>query len=114
VTDISLREYIEQWIRGHEQIHQSEGKAIDAALAAANEKAERHNDLIHASERKEATYITQGQFDASMKPFANFMASQQGVRQGSLDTRSLMVSGLSMLIALTSLVALVASVASHR
>ncbi len=106
MTEISLREYVEQWIRGHEQIHAAEGKAVDAALSSANEKAERHNDLIRASERKEATFITHGQFEASLKPISAFIATQQGAKQSSLDMRSLIISGLSLLIAMTSLAAL--------
>jgi hypothetical protein len=109
MTEITLREYVEQWIRGHQQIHEAEGKAIDAALEAANEKAKSHNDLIHAGERKEATYITHGQFEASLQPIRDYMASQQGARQGSVDTRSFAFAGLSLLVALSTLIALVVS-----
>jgi hypothetical protein len=109
VTDITLKEYVEQWIRGHEKIHEAQGKALDAALESANEKAERHNDLIHASERKEASYITRGQFDAQLKPITDFIASQQGARQGSADARNFGFSIASIFVSLSSLIALVVS-----
>jgi len=48
-----------------EAILAEKDKAIDAALSSAKELADKHNDLIHAAERRDALYVTKEQLDAA-------------------------------------------------
>lgn len=46
-----------------EAIREAAQMAVDKALIAQKEMAEKHNDLIRSGERKEATYVTKGELD---------------------------------------------------
>lgn len=46
-----------------EAIREAAQLAVDKALIAQKELAEKHNDLIRSSERKEATYVTKGELE---------------------------------------------------
>ena len=63
MPDVPLRQFIEQWQHGHEQIHDEQRRALDAAFEAAAEKSARHNDLIHAMDRQSATFLSRLEYD---------------------------------------------------
>lgn len=54
MNDVPLREHLEA-------LREADQRAHDAAFEAAKEKAERHNELIAAMERQQATFVTKDQ-----------------------------------------------------
>jgi hypothetical protein len=61
LSDKDLRDT--QRFNAHEQVHIHERREMDAAFAAAQEKAASHNDLIAANERSMALTMPRGEYD---------------------------------------------------
>jgi vacuolar-type H+-ATPase subunit H len=118
-TDVSLREYFAKeadWMwrfmqerdRRYAEVNIEREKALKiketadlAALQLAREiqtyKDEKANELREQISRERGLYVSQGELKAAigeitatLKPVVEYVASQQGVRQGGLDQRALL------------------------
>jgi hypothetical protein len=70
-TLATLKELLESRLdaidRRHSELAGERNRAVDAALAAANEKAKSHNDVLGAMKDQQTNYLTKDQAAAQFK-----------------------------------------------
>jgi len=75
----ALKEHMEALIaasdRRHTDLATERNRAVDAALAAANEKAAAHNDVLGAMKDQQANYVTKDQAALQFKGLALALAA---------------------------------------
>lgn len=75
----ALKEHLEAQIAAadlrHTALATERNRAVDAALAAANEKAAAHNDVLGAMKDQQANYVTKDQAALQFKGLALALAA---------------------------------------
>ena len=108
-TDVSLREYIEAIMLERDRRYLEVQRERDKAevLRAANQayRDEKANELREQISRERGEYATVSAMqsaietlEATLKPVLEYVAAQQGSKQGVLDLRSAIAWGVAALL----------------